>query len=207
MELDLETNGEVIKKNGLFFKKIIGSLNKQKYHFESSHIYALVSKNCDNFALSYALTGLAELNNTIVQINRKVISEYELRRTSFYVGGGLDLSKKSTVRNEISYALDINNNSYTFKEIVDYFSLTQSRLDRLIKYTGNEHWRASLAIGYASGKTIFCFPFINKELSLELIRLKIDKFILKLQAEKKIIILPVESESELAELADVKYIL
>ena len=206
MDIIVDSNGEKIKSH---FKAIKNKSNicllKGKYHFESSHIYTLLSDNYENLALSYLLTGRVQLHNTNIKINGISISKKELEQISCYVGSSSSKKRffnKPTVRDEINNALTFSNISMNIEDIVNYFSLTPSRLDRLLKYTGNEHWRASLAIGYSNEKKIYCFPYVTEELSLELVRLRIDEFIIRLKNEGNIIIIPSDKKTELIKVSD-----
>lgn len=179
--------------------KISIEVNSHKsYNFMSSNVYVVeVESKEEGQELSNLITGLNKEKNCVIKIDDNTVSSKELRNISCYVGKGIykKFFHKRTVRKEIEYALKHSNSNFTSYDIVNMFSLTPSRLERKLKYTGNEHWRASLAIGYAGNKQVFCFPFVNKELASELIRLRIDEFIEMLKSEGKIIVIPTENKN------------
>ncbi len=205
MEIFIDSNGEKIRKH---FKAINNRiniyLNKGKYHFKSSCIYTLLSDNYESLALSYLLAGKIRSHNTDIQINGNYVSRKELQELSCFVGSSSSkkIFNKPTVKDEINNALKFSNISMNIIDIINYFSLTPGRLNRLLKYTGNEHWRASLAIGYSGGKMIYCFPYVTEKLSSELLRLRIDEFIIRLKNEGNIIIIPSSKKSDLIKVSD-----
>lgn len=209
MEIVLKFRDEFVKvQMDLTSKNIY--LPLKNYCFNMPGVNVIISDNLDNYALSYIFTGFPKLKKSIVQIDNKNITQKQLKSISCYVGHsiyGKNIIHSYTVREEINKSLKKNKKINEFEKIEKKFFLTKSRLDRPLKYTGNEHWRASLAIAYAFNKEIFCFPNITQELSKELIRLNINEFIKLLREENKTIFLPVTHDSELIELADKKFIL
>ena len=208
MKLFIKSKGEKIF---IPFRKTLKKLmyiNEGSYCFNTSHIYTLLSNDYQNLALSQMISGNVRLHNTNIQIDGVSVLKKELADLCCCVGSSSckkGLFYKPTVRDEINCGIKHDNSSLCFDNIVNYFSLTHSRLDRLLKHTGNEHWRASLAIGYANSKKIYCFPYITNQLSSELIRLRIDEFIIKLKNEGNIIIIPSDEKSELTKISDIIY--
>ncbi|WP_019911902.1 hypothetical protein [Paenibacillus sp. HW567] len=46
--------------------------------------------------------------------------------------------------------------------LVEYLELAPSRLDRDLSHISNERWNASVAIGLAHEKQVFCFPWLSE---------------------------------------------
>ncbi len=45
--------------------------------------------------------------------------------------------------------------------IQNLFELSEPRVGRTIKYVSGVRWKASIGIGFAYGKKIFCYPWMN----------------------------------------------
>ena len=86
--------------------------------------------------------------------------------------------------------------------IVDKFALTPERLSRKFAYTGNEHWRASIAIAYAARKRIYCSPYIDEQIWDDYLRLQLEIWIRMLRDEDCVVFLPVSGISKLCNLVD-----
>lgn len=89
------------------------------------------------------------------------------------------------------------------EEIIDEFNLSRSRLDYKLSQCSWEKWRISLAIGYASKKKIFCFPWMNSLLLFDCMNNSaVYYFFEKLKKEGAIIILPTSRKENLKSVAD-----
>lgn len=127
-------------------------LKSGNYEFLSSKVYALVGKSTGNgYALSCLLSGLANLGHNQIKIDGNLLNLSELRRKSCFIGVGQRnlFWRNMTVKQQIISSLNESKNSQSFESIVDKFGLTPERVDRKLAYTGNERWRASIAIAYA----------------------------------------------------------
>lgn len=65
-----------------------------------------------------------------------------------------------TVRGCMERALKKSGLPYTAEEIRAMFGLTDARFDRRIDRIGSEIWLASMAIGFAGGKDLYCWPWM-----------------------------------------------
>ncbi|UKI12688.1 MAG: hypothetical protein L6V84_08515 [Oscillospiraceae bacterium] len=70
-------------------------------------------------------------------------------------------SNINTPRDYISSAIDLGGFNYTLDDIKMTFHLTDNRFDRPLNEASGEIWSISVAIHYALGKDIFCFPWLN----------------------------------------------
>lgn len=61
----------------------------------------------------------------------------------------------------VSSAIDLGGFNYTLDDIKMTFHLTYNRFDRPLNEASGEIWSISVAIHYALGKDIFCFPWLN----------------------------------------------
>lgn len=71
-------------------------------------------------------------------------------------------SRKKTVLGMIKRGVEKSGIDMTPQEICDMFLLDSYRIEKPIRYVGNEKFRAMAAVGYAYGKEIFCFPWLSK---------------------------------------------
>lgn len=128
------------------------SLKQGNYDFISSKIYAFVGDpGGSGYALSCLLAGLANSGKNQVRVDGNLLNLSELKKISCFIGSGRRqfFGKNLTVKQQIIGALKESGNSLSFDNIADKFGLTPERIDRKFAYTGNEHWRASIAIAYA----------------------------------------------------------
>lgn len=89
----------------------------------------------------------------------------------------------------IRNSLKISKLDYSVKEIQDLFCLDSQRINRPLYCAGHEVFRSNAAIGFALGKTIFCFPWISR--SNLLVRKNDIKFICDtLISYNKVVLLP-----------------
>lgn len=126
----------------------------------------------DAWATSYALSmynhkpkDFTLFEKPEVVLNNKIaISLNEFCEHSCY----LDLtypmfSTKTPVKKLIIRALKTNVCYKSLEEIQELFGLDSNRLERPLSSVGNEAFRAMAAIGYSSGKQVFCFPWMSQK--------------------------------------------
>lgn len=140
------------------------------YKFKSG-IYVLEG-DCatGGWALSTVLAGKDKFMKGEVWIDNNLISVDELKKYTCYVGEDAGLRKflgvkSMTVAEQIQYGIK-KGFSYcdNIEDLKSKFGLSSGRFNRQIKYCSGERWRVSMAIGYAMGKSIYCFPWVNKRL-------------------------------------------
>lgn len=126
------------------------------------------------WALSTILSGKDKLIQGQIRIDDKIVCNKELQKYGCYVGEDAGLKKwfglvDMSVLEQIEYGIK-NKLSYSnsVEEIKRIFKLSDERIKRKIKYFSGERWKASMAIGYALGKRIYCFPWMNSKLILQL---------------------------------------
>jgi len=180
-------------------------LKEGNYDFISSKVYVLVGDPTGNgYALSCMLAGLTDLGKNQIKVDGKLLKMSELKKISCYIGCGQQgfFNKKFTVKQQIIKALNESSNPQPFDMIADKFALTPERLNRRFAYTGNEHWRASIAIAYAANKRIYCSPFIDEQVWDDYLRLQLETWIRLLRDEDCVVFLPVSGINKLGDLAD-----
>lgn len=175
------------------------------YVFISSKVYAFVDNPARNgYALSCLLAGLADWGKNQVKVDGKLLSLSELKKISCFIGQGRRgfFENNITVKEQIIRALNESDNMQSFDAIMDKFNLTPERVERKFSYTGNEHWRASLAIAYAGRKRIYCSPFIDEQIWDDYLRIQLEKWIRLLRDEDCVVFLPVNGVEKLGNLVD-----
>lgn len=180
-------------------------LKRGNYDFTSSKVYALVDNPARNgYALSCLLAGLANLGKNQVKVDGNLLDLSELKKISCFIGKGRQgfFKNSITVKQQIIKALNESKNMLSFDAIMDKFNLTPERVDRRLAYTGNEHWRASIAIAYAGRKRIYCSPFIDEQIWDDYLRLQLEKWIRMLRDEDCVVFLPVNGISKFYDLVD-----
>lgn len=159
-------------KEGLFFPSLtnfgsmIDNINDLQCEFSSGKVYGIIGEcGSGGWALSYLLSGRDASPNQKILVNNQEISQTDLKRLGWYVGDGLIRNKiinsEKSVLKQLQLGVKHNINSITVEEIVDKFNLSHDRLHKKLNELSWEKWRASIAIGYAHNKRIFCFPWLN----------------------------------------------
>ena len=82
------------------------------------------------------------------------------------------------------------------KKIQDIFRISEERIDRNIKYVSGERWKASAAIGYANGRRIFCYPWMNSR-DVELLKEQLSYVVDYLIHSDCIVIFPTTKEENI----------
>lgn len=144
----------------------IGHFN---YEFKSG-IYLLEGECATGgWALTTVITGKYKEPEGRIWINDKKIDWKQIAQYSCYVGEEAGLRKNfglksMSVQEQIEYGI---NQGFSFNsdinEIKKLFGLSEERFNRTMKCVSGERWRISMAIGYAMGKTVYCFPWLNNK--------------------------------------------
>lgn len=126
------------------------------------------------WAISCMLSGKNEIYGGKIFFDDIEVDQQYIKQCSCYVGEDAGLKKcfglkKMTVREQIEYGinheLSFNND---IKQIKKKFGLSNERFNRTIQYFSGERWKASMAIGYALGKRVYCFPWMNTKVIVHL---------------------------------------
>lgn len=173
------------------------------YEFRKGRSYGLLSEIGEGGGgLSWLLSGREEVGNEYIDVFGKKYAEGDKIDEGWWVCEGIKKCSK-TVRKQINLALRKGRKELTIDDIISEFGLTKERLDSKFEHYSWESWRVSAAIGYALGKKIFCFPWLNEEL-LKQIVLNTGYFYYsdKLKQRGGIILLPSNNRKILEALTD-----
>lgn len=129
--------------------------------FETGKSYGLISEYMQGcMYLSYLIGGKIELKDGLeIYIDDRKTDAVGLDDISWNIEPYYENYKNLVVKKSIEKALKQGFVSDTFEQIAKAFVLTGPRYDRKLSQLSGERWRASAAIGYASGKRIFYGPY------------------------------------------------
>ena len=149
-------------------------MEKGNFEFYGGNLYGIIGEfGNGGAALSCGITGNTNFNEGKIFIDDIEKSIEYLIGCSWYVGNDLykynskgifarkPLLMKKTIKEQIEYGvrnMKQELDTYTIQKI---FNISNERVDRNIEYVSGERWKASAAIGYANGKKIFCYPWLN----------------------------------------------
>ncbi len=177
-----------------------------KFSFSTSKIYVLVGGG--SAELSYLLTGWGKSSHAEIEVDGTAVSDKKLRTLSCYIGrehysDAFPINKRLNVRRAIEKGLKKTRSALSYEDIRDKFNLTCERENRRLKYLGNENWRASLAIGFAYGKELYCANFIDSaDWEKNHFPIILAPWLRLLKDEGRIIILPTNDEAKFFYIAD-----
>ena len=138
------------------------------HRFLGGNAYGFISDfGCGSWGLVTCLGGRCENPDGEVLLNAQPIACSELLKYSCFISenvfNGINTSDNLLSAKEcIEKALQISKISYSVQEIKIMFGLSDERFERNLNYVSGEIWRISMAVGFAYGKDIFCFPWLNE---------------------------------------------
>lgn len=180
------------------------SLHKSKesflpinYEFTKGNVYGLISDfGCGSWGVSTCLGGRCTPNYYgKVLLNNNEIKASHLAKYSCFVSeiNFQEISSSNSVltpKTCIENALVLSGQTFSVNEIKDIFCLSNGRFERTLTELSGEKWLVSLAVNFALGKDIFCYPWLN-QLDVERFKIAYEHNIIRfLKKENKIIIVP-----------------
>ena len=192
-----------------FGEKSQDYISKGTYIFEAGNIYGIVCEHGGGGeAVSLLLSNNISLINERVYIDDIEMKATELERYGWYVGKTLYskgiVKKELSAKKALKYAIKKYHSYENLKNVADEFHLTPDKLDYgLSKNCEWEKWRTSMAIGYASNKKIYCFPWMDTMTFYDcMYNSSVFRFIRNLTSEGAIIILPTSREENIRGVAN-----
>ena len=177
-------------------------MQNNHFEFHAGNLYGIIGEfGNGGAALSCGITGNTDFYEGIVYIDDQEDSMEYVIKNSWYVGLDLNTSKrlfkkKQTIRQQIAYGVHNINQKFDAKNIQDIFNISDERIDRTIEFVSGERWKASAAIGYANGKKIFCYPWMNSK-DIELLKEQLLNTIKYLLNSDCIVIVPTTTEENI----------
>lgn len=173
------------------------------YTFRKGKVYGIIGEcGAGGWALSSLLTGREKPLSGEIIIDNKVVDPSVFRDIGCYAGEGYKdkgLFGRKTVYKQLQDGAKRTKQSV--QEIVEMFELSESRLHRTIDRVSNERWNASIAIGFANGKQIYCFPWLSTGWVAN-IKPRIELCINILKQHGAIVIFPTTKPENLYSIAD-----
>lgn len=201
--------------------RIIDSIHEFNASFEEGSINGIIGElGHGGWLLSAILCG--RINNEAI-VNTITLSGVpsgieSLRRISCYVGEGVaeapyrrlqnyprKLMRKfigvKTVMEHIREGLIKSKSELCSSEIAEMFELTGmydnderiGRINRPLEFQSGEVWRASMAIGVAYQKKLFCFPWLEPEFLINVLSKENQKYIERIRDIGGTILIPVSN--------------
>ena len=208
-KIKLITKERIVSINNPFNEKSTDYISDNIFIFEKGKIYGII---CEHGGGGEAVSLL--LSNQILRKEEKIYFDdveadaMDVQQAGWYMGKPLYskklIKKEVSIKKALKYAIKKYQKYENLDDIIEEFALSPDRLDYSLSRNCNwEKWRASLAIGYASNKTVYCFPWMN---TLEfydcLYNSSVFRLFKKLKDEGAIIILPTSRKENVAGIAD-----
>lgn len=175
------------------------------YRFEFGKSYLLDQElGFGGWAISWALGGRMPLSKTAISIDSVHYEPKQLRKIAWCVE--LDGYKRKwyfplqykSVKHQVEDGLSKTQHT-SVAEIMENFLLAPSRYARPLTQQSSEKWRSGLAIAYAHGRSIYCFPhldFYSKSIIREYGQLWLKDIIQFLTNQGALVIIPAQLDSD-----------
>lgn len=181
---------------------------EKTFIFEKGKLYGIVGEHGEGGELISALmSGRIPIMEEEIYYDDVKVDLSSLQDIGWYVGKseyskGV-IKREISVRKALNYAITSFQRYKNIDEIIKDFHLAPSRLNyELSKYSG-ERWRASLAIGYACRKKVYCFSWMNTaEFNNILLGSGVFRFFKKMKEEGMIVILSTSRKENVAGFVD-----
>lgn len=182
---------------------------KNMFTLEKGKIYGIICEHGGGGeSISLLLSNEISLKQEKIYIDDMEATPADVEKFGWYVGKkiyshGL-IKKEQSIRQSLEEAIKKYHCYGDIAEIVEEFHLTLDKMDYgLSRNCEWEMWRASMAIGYASNKKIYCFPWMNTLCFYDcMYNSSVFRFFKKLKREGSIIILPTSREKNVHGLVD-----
>ena len=182
-------------------------ISKNDYFFNVGKIYGIIcEQGSGGEGVSHILTNKSSSVNAKISIDG--IKTNNISELTWYVGKpvkcGRIIHKELSVRKALELAIEKYNRYEDIETIIEEFHLSRHRINYGLSNIDEwEKWRASIAIGYASAKQIFCFPWMDSLYFFDcMFNSSVFRFFKKITQDNGIIILPTSREQNVQHLAD-----
>lgn len=202
---DLEYLGEV---EFSLIGKIRENVEVQKQDFSFGKCYCLNSKlRTGGWGLSWLFAGKKRQKKGLFLLSGKTLSKRDRRNMSQCVGLNaheVNFFSSKSIRNQIEKGLKKTNykNAKSVDDIAKIFELTPEKIDRSIDHVSAMRFKASLAIGYAYDKKIYCFPWMDPDWIMDFKDLWLIKMVSFLKSKGCLILIPTYFDDTMEHLFD-----
>lgn len=207
-KIKLVTKHRVEKVENSFYEMHNDFIFEKTFVFEKGKIYGIIGEYGEGGELiSSLLSGRVPIKKEEVYYDGIQIDNYNMQKVGWYVGKKeyykSPIKREKSVEKALRDAMKEYKRYIHLEDIIEEFHLTPDRLNyKLSQYSG-ERWRASLAIGYACKKEVYCFSWMNtSDFNSILLSSGVFRFFNKMKKEDLIIILPTCRKENVIGLAD-----
>lgn len=180
----------------------------KSFVFEKGKIYGIIGEHGEGGELiSSLMSGRIPIEKEVIYYDDIKIDSSNIGDIGWYVGKseyseGI-IKKEICVKKALKNAIKRYQRYKSIDEIIEDFHLTPDKLEyTLSKYSG-EKWRASLAIGYACKKEVYCFSWMDTaHFSSILLSSGVFRFFKRMRDEGLIIILPTSRKENVIDFVD-----
>lgn len=138
------------------------------YEFKPGNVYGLISDfGCGSWGLTTCVGGRSSTHYIgKILLNETEIAAEELKKYSCFIAENVYVNlnteqKLLTPKECIERALSASLQPYSVEQIKSMFCLSEGRFERSLACVSGEIWLISMAINFALGKQIFCYPWLN----------------------------------------------
>lgn len=177
-------------------------------NFDFGKCYCLDSElGNGSWALSWIISGKTKQQKGFISIDGNVLNTRKRKKYSQCVGingHGFITLKKKTIENQILEGLKRTNfkNAKDVDSVADIFKLNKLKLDRILEHVSAMRFKASMAIGYAFDKKIYCFPWMAQDWIFNFDDIWLRELVTYLKNSGALIIIPTKYSREMSGLFD-----
>lgn len=154
--------------------------------------------------LSYILSNNRKFYEGKIYIDDKKEMLSSIVKNSWYIGYDIYGSHRplwrKTIKEQIADGVQLSYIDLNVDAIQDMFEISEVGAKKSIQKAGFERWKASIAIGFAYGKKIFCYPWMNSK-DIESLKEQMTQSIKVLIDNNCIVILPTTKEKNITQLS------
>ncbi len=156
-----------IEVSNPFNEKSQDYISENTFNFQKGKIYGIICEHGGGGeSISRLLSNTEKLQQEKIYIDNVEVDASEIERIGWYVGKTLFsqgiIKKELSIKQALEYAIKKYHRYEKVEEVIEEFHLSLNRVDySLSRNCEWEMWRASLAIGYASNKMLYCFPWMD----------------------------------------------
>lgn len=175
------------------------------FEFCTGNLYGIIAElGHGGAALSCCLTGNTSFFEGEIYIDDKKEPLSSIVENSWYVGydiyGSRNPFKRKSIKEQIKAGVQATHCELDADTIQNMFCVSNPRAGRSIKHVSGERWKAFIAIGFAYGKKIFCYPWMNSE-DIEHLKVQMKKNIEVLTNNDCIVVLPTTKEENIKKIS------
>ena len=207
-KVKIVTKDQIIHVQNYLGEKYIEHVSDNCMILESGKCYGIIGESgSGGEVIASILSGNIYLKEQKIYVDSMKLDKKNIQKYGWYVGK--KEYSKGIMKHEISVKKALNSAIMkyhkfdTLEEAMEMFHLKKELIEYKIYQYGWEKLRASLAIGYANNKKIFCFPWMNSHFFYySMTSSLVYRFFNKLKAEGCIIVLFTSKEENVKGLVD-----